>query len=322
MGIFPRIFTSSLFWFGVLMIIALGAAFYLILGKGAEDVITHQLLNQRRTLARAEVSNITAYFEKFGDSVATMANLTSIQRRDADSIKDMETFIEQRRPAGFVGGVILMDTQGIIQFNYNITGTNDQGISFADRDFFIWAKGNASKGEYFISAPFVSSLGATKGETIIVVSSPVYQNNVFKGVIAATVRLQPVVERFIELMKVSDGIKVYLVSEGGNLLYNNFEPVEIGSHFSALFLDDAILRERIEEGLNAPQGDQFRTDRYLVAYSNANIGAQKWSLIIVSSVEETAVYTRPFYVRQTAMFVLTAFAILLFAVISFRRNRV
>lgn len=291
----------------------LGAAFYLVLGRGAQVSVTKQLLTQQQIIARAEVSNITFFFQKLGDSVATLAQLNSIESRDEDTVGILDTFMEQRRDTGIIGGVILTDRAGIVQFNSNVLGTRDIGESIADRNFFAWAKSEAKKGEYYISRPIVARLGATKGQTIIVVASPVYRNGVFTGVLGASVKLQPLVERFFGLMKVSDRTAVYLVNEGGGLIYSNSDQDA---------LSDQIVSDRVEKALIATEEGHFQTEKYLVAYSPLTLGVQKWLLIIASPAQEALDLTRPFYVRQTVIFIVTAFTILLFGTIAGRKNQV
>lgn len=306
------------FWtlrLSLLLIIVLGAAFYLVLGRGAQVSVTQALLIQQQTIARAEKSNIISFFQKFGDSVATLAQLSSIERRDEDTALDLDTFMEQRRDTGIIAEVALTDKLGIVKFNSNISGTRDIGHSLADRNFFAWAKSEAKKGEYYIGRPMVSQLGETISQTTIVVASPVYREDVFSGVLAASVKLQPLVERFFGLMKVSDRTKAYLVNERGDLIYSNSDQD---------VLRDQTVSDRIEKALTSTEEGQFQTEKYLVVYSPLTLGVQKWLLIISSpaAAQEVVGLTRPFYVRQTVIFIVTACTILLFAIIASRKNQV
>lgn len=146
MGTLWKIVSSWLLWFGLFLIIVLGIAFHLVLGKGAKVSVTQQLLNQQQIIARAEASNIITFFEKFGNSVAVLARLSSIESRNANATSDMDAFVEQQRGNGIVVGVVLTDKYGIVQFNSNILGTRDLGKSLADRDFFIWARAIRKRG--------------------------------------------------------------------------------------------------------------------------------------------------------------------------------
>ena len=306
---------------GLLAIVVLGATFYLVLGRGVESSVTRQLLDRQQTIARAEASNIISYFETFGNSVAVLAQLDSIERRDASTVRDMDTFVEQRRESGLIRGVILTDKQGVVRFNSNVLGTRDLGETLADRDYFIWAKDQTGKGKYFISRPVVSRLGATKGQTIVVVASPVYQNGKFAGVVAASVKLAPLAERFFGLMKISEQTEVYLLDGQGDLLYSHSAPDTIGSKFAELFPGNQTLSEEIEKALSATEEGQLQTKTHLVAYSPIILGTQSWLLIISSPAKEAVALATPFYVRLLALLILTSFTILLFGVIAIRKNQ-
>lgn len=320
MGIFRKIFSSWILWFYLISIFMIGAAFYLSLGKQIESTITQQILDRKRIIARAEVGNITVFFERFGNAVATLAQVSSIDVRNADTVSDMDTFVKQRSSNGFVGRVVLTDKNGVVQFNSNVLGTRDLGASLADRDYFIWANTKGEKGKYFISQPAISRLGASKGHVIIVVASPVYQNGTFTGVMAAAVKLEPLAKHFLDLMKISDLTEVYLVDGNGDLLYSNVAPDAVGSKFDELFSGDSALKDRIKKALGAAVGDQFRTKQHLIAYSPVKLGTQSWLLIISSTPQEVESLAMPLYIRQAAMLILTATALLLGTVVIRKRN--
>lgn len=324
MGIFRGTLSSWIFWFGLFSIVVLGAVFYLVLARGAQVSVTQQLLRQQQVIARAEVSNILTFFEKFGNSVAFLAQLNSIERRDAGAtVQYLDTFVEQRREAGLIGGVVLTDKNGVVQFNSNVLGTSDLGGSLADRDYFLELKTQGKKGQYFISQPVVSRLGASKGQTIVVVASPVYQNGAFTGVVAASVKLQPLVERFFGSMRISDMTEMYLVDGQGNLLYSNSNLVRdaVGLSISELFSGDQALSDSIKNTLGKAKEGQFQTEKHLVNYSPIIIGTQTWLLIISSPAQEVINLTRPFYVRHLSVFILTALTIFLFGGVVVRKNQ-
>ncbi len=332
MGIFRKILLSGIFWYSLFSAVLIGAAFYLVLGPpaggGIEATVTQQLLDRKRIIARAEVANITTFFEKFGNSVAFLAQLRSIEARDVDTTYDLDTFVEQRREAGLIGGVVLTDKNGVVRFNSNVMGTRDLGASLADRAYFVWAKNQGERGKYFISQPVMSRLGATKGQTIVVVASPVYQNNKFSGVVASSVKLEPLAERFLGLMKISAMTEVYLVDGNGDLLYSNSasdavgpDSIGVGSNISELFSGDSALSDKIKNALGATVGDQFRTEKHLIAYSPVMLGTQSWLLIISSPMQQVVNLAMPLYIRQAAILILTATTILVLGVIASRKNQ-
>lgn len=322
MGIFRKIVSSWIFLYSLFSIAMIGAAFYLVLSKEIDSTITQQILNRKRTIVRAEVANITTFFEKFGNSVATLAQLSSIEAHNVNTVADLDTFVEQRSEAGIIGGVVLTDKSGVVQFNSNVSGTMDLGASLSDRDYFLWAKDQGGRGKYIISQPIISRLGASKGQSIIVVASPVYKNNEFTGVIAASVKLKPLAQRFLTLMKVSALTEAYMIDSNGDLIYSNVAPDAIGSNISKLFSGNKkALGERIKNALGITVEDQFATKQDLVAYSPVKLGTQSWLLIIASPAQEVVNLAMPLYIRQVGLLVLTATVILLFGVIAVKKKQ-
>lgn len=315
MDTFRKILSSWIFLYSLFSVSLIGAAFYLVLGKEIESTITQQLLNRQRTIARAEAANITIYFEKTGNSIATLAQLSSIEAHNANTVGDLDTFVEQRREAGIIGGIVLTDKNGVVQFNSNVSGIRDLGASLSDRDYFLWAKNQGGEGKYFISQLFVSRLGATKGQSIIVVASPEYKNGAFMGVVAASVKIKPLAERFLTSMKISALTEVYMIDGNGDLIYSNVAPDAIGSNISKLFSGDSALQGKIKNAPGATVGDQFATKQHLIAYSPVILGTQSWLLIISSPAQEVVNLATPLYIRQVVVLVLTATVILLFGII-------
>ncbi len=322
MGRLWKIFSDWIFWFGLFSTVILGAVFYFVLGRSVESTVAQQVVSKQQVIARAEASNIITYLQSFGNSVAVLAQLRSVGRHNADAASDLDTFVEQKRTNGIIGGVVLTDRNGVVQLNSNILGTRDTGSSLADRDYFEWAKTQGGKGKYFFSKPVVSRLGASKGQTIIVVASPVYQGNVFTGVVAASVKLQPLVDRFFGLMKVSDLTEIYVVDGMGELLYSNAFPDAIGSNISELFLGDQAISGSIKNVLLTTKEGQFQTEKHLVTYSPIRIGTQNWFLIISSPTQEVINLSRPFYIHQAAILLVIAFTVLIFGALAIRKNNV
>lgn len=320
MSFFLKKFSIWTLLYVIFLIIMLGVASYLVLGQEAKHTVTQRILDQQHLIARAEASNTEIFFERIGDAVATLAQLKSIERRDSDAGSDLDSFMKQRLNSGLIGGVILTDKDGIVRLNSNILGTKDVGQSLADREYFAWAKNQAKKGDYYVSQPVVSRTGATKGQMIVPVISPVYQNGAFSGIVAVSVKLKPLVDNFFGLMKVGKHTKTKLLSREGELIYSNSSPEAIGSDISEIFPDDQVLTDKINQTLIAKEEGQFATDKHLVAYSPVELSPQNWLLVISSRINEVDEQMRPVYFRQISMLVLTALTFLLFASISVNKN--
>lgn len=310
---------------GLLLIAGLGAVFYLVLFRGAESTITRELLNREQVIARAEAGNVISFFQVFGASIAALTQLNSMEHWDSKTIQDLDVFVEQWRSSNIVGGVVLTDRNGLAQFNSNVSGVPEVGVSLSDRDYFLWAKNSLKKGKYFVGQPVISRLGPTKGQIIVPVAAPVYQKGVFAGVIAASVKLQPLAENYLKLMKVSnDLLEVYLIDKYGKVLYSPV-PDAVGQDASEL------LGDNIKNSLGATQEGKLRAvyldpksgkpEDHLIAYSPISLGSQNWQLIVSSASQNVADITAPIQIRQTAILILMSLTILLFGIIVAKESK-
>lgn len=285
-----RILPNRLLLFVLLATVCLAAAFYLILNSRVNKSTTQQVLNGQLLIARAGKSNLDTFFQAIGNSVALRARTSSVERGDATTEDALDKFVDQWGESGLVSGVVLTDSKGIVTFNANIQGTHDLGESLADRDYFIWAKNQKSEGEYFIGMPVASKLGASKGQTIVPVASPVFANGVFIGVLTAAVKLQPLTQRFLELMKVSDQTRVYLLDQSGSFIYRTPGSEEIS--------------DKIKEVRNETTGGQFQEENLLVAYSPFFIGNLDLVLIVISQDQTVPGLTSSFRIQEAGLLIL------------------
>ena len=297
---------------GLLVIVVSGAVAYLVLARGAKLTITETLLRRQQIIARAEAANITSFFQVFGDSLAVFAQLSSMKGRDARTLEDMNVFVEQWRDSNLVGGIVLTDNQGKVRLNANVLGTHDVGILLADRDYFAWAKVKPEAGEYFLGEPVISRLGATKGQLIVPVAGAVYDGESgFVGALTASVKLKPLTERYLALMKVSDQTDVYLTNEQGELLYSSSVADAVGSSVFELLPE-------LKNKLNQAQEGRLQTREYLTAYSPLLLGNRNWWLIVVSPVQDVIDLAVPIFVRQVLVLLLVACSMVLFGVVAAR----
>mgnify|MGYP001582822215 CR=1 FL=1 len=320
-------------WFiWLILMIGLGVAFYLVLSLGAKSTVDKQFLRRQQTIARAEAGNLAAFFSDFGGSVAVLAQLRTMEQRDANTVRVMEAFVDQWRDRGLVGGIVLTDGRGIVQFNANVTSTSDVGASLADRDYFVRAKGEPERGlpagregEFFVSKPVVSRLGASKGQIIVVAASPVHQNGVFTGVVAASVKLKPLTERYLELMKIFDSIEAFLIGQEGDVWYDSTSSLALGTNIfeagKSGFLGSQALTDAIKDGLRTRQGGELETPENLVAWAPVQAGDRNWLLVVTDPKQAVAKFTAPFLLRQIVIFLVVSLGMLLFGILTSREIR-
>jgi len=305
--VYWRTLPVRIWWVLLFLIVGLGALFIFALGRVAKLSVAEQLLAREQVVARAQAANMASFFEVFGNSVGVFAQLTSVRTRNANLRSNMDSFVEQWRESGIIGGVVVTDRNGVVQYNSNILGTSDVGASLPDRDYFVWAKAGAKEREYFVGSPVVSRLGATKGQFIVPVASPIYQNGEFSGVVSASIKLYPLAQKYLELMKVSDATAEYLFDAKGVLIYSNS-----GGDAANVDADELLSDREVKNALGATKEGKLLIGSRLVAYSPIMLGSQNFLLVTSSPSKEVMGITTPIYIRLAIVLLLVYFTILLF----------
>ena len=323
-----KVFHKQTFLYWLLSIIGIALVIWAIPARGAKQSVTNQLLAKQKVLTRAEANNVSTFFTVFGESVAVMAQLKSIEARNADAQHNLDAFVEQWRESNLNGGIITTNKNGVVDIHSSVTGIVDLGEDLSDREYFVWAQ-DAQKGEYFVGKPIISRLGATEGELIVAVASPIFNGDEFDGAIAASVKLVPLMQRYLDLMKVADDSQVFLLDEGGELIYTSSDKYSYGANVFDYFAKypfkgSEVLVEKTKTALAESKEGSLRTSfidpedasvkNYLVSYSPVLVGGKKWMLVITSPANEVWELTVPIYTRLAFLGIFVSLTVLAFGI--------
>lgn len=304
----------------------IAAAFYFFIGVEAKTSVSDQFAKKQELLVRAEANNITSYINSLGNSIVVLSNLSSMERQDTSTAKDLDAFINQWKASGVIGGVIYADENGKVIFNSNVIGTPDLGGSVADRDYFAWAKSQTKEGEYFVGQPVVSRLGASEGKTIVVVASPVFRDDEFLGALGVSVELDGIAQHYLEVMKVSDTTDVYLIRSDGTVLYDNFNPAANGTKISQVSSKLEALAGSTKIGsteMTYVDPVEGKMEHNSVAFAPVDFGERKWTLVMASPVNVPDLWglAIPMYVRVIILLVLISATLFLFGIVTVEEVR-
>jgi C4-dicarboxylate-specific signal transduction histidine kinase len=304
---FKRLPPSRLWIFWLLSMGFIAAAFYVVLSRGAVESVSDNYLAREETLVKATISNFETFFEAIGKSTAYRARLNNKRQWDSVTVQDMDEFVDEWRDSNLISGILLADRGGVVRLTSNVKGIRDVGESIADRDYFIWAKEQPDVEEYFIGKPVVSRLGASKGQVVVPVASPVFVDGAFKGVLATSIKWEALTQRFLDKVKISDLTYFYFLDTNKDILYTS-----PGSATPSADLMNLVSVDR--EG-------KMQKDGQLIAYSTMELGNQNWILVAVSPSEGAYNLTPPFYIRQTAILVIIALTTLGFGIYMSRETQ-
>lgn len=284
----------KVYLYAFFMVIALSAAFYLILGRQAKSLVTTRLTTRSLLFARAQANNLESYFQALGDSLAIL----SMQPTQTE----IDAFVSDWGKGDLIEGVVVTNSKGKAILSSNVDESSSLGIDLSDKDYFKWAK-NAGLGEHFVGALGVSWLKS--GDQSVVVASPVFKNDVFTGVVAVSVSLDPLSKKFVESMKILDGSTVYLVSKDGKIIDDSSKSSYMGSSIFDIY-------PKIKESLSSENEGVVEGNDNFIAYSTASFSDQDWVIVTTSLRDEVKDYTTPIYLRLLILLGLVSVTLLLF----------
>jgi len=128
-----------------------------------------------------------------------------------------------------VGGISLIDVNGKVIENFNNENIKSTGVDLSDRDYFIKLKENPELA-YTISGPVISKVGLYKGENIVIVASPVLENGKFNGVLASSIVISGLAQKYLYPLKISEETRVCLVDDKGMIISIN-EDEFVGNNY-------------------------------------------------------------------------------------------
>lgn len=328
---------SVRFWaLTALLFLGFAATFYFLVGRTTQTSIIDQFMAREQVLARSEASNLHAFFDVFGESLAVLGQAGSIRSRNEATIRDMDVFTQQWKKTQFIGGILLTGPKGTVRFNSNVLSTHDTGAIIADRDYFTWARDEATVGAVFVGKPVISRLGASRGQTIIPVATPVYDKGQFQGVLATSVELQPLTQHYLGLMNVSPSTEVYLLDTQGTFLYASPDDSVLGTNAleqlqQHSFLGSQPILDHLQAALAHPQEGKIQAGYFnqnanglgirLLVYTPVSVGNQTWLLVMAAPIQEALALVPTLYWQSAAVFGLGVLLILILGILIARNTQ-
>lgn len=325
-------FTTTTRWLvriflGLGVVIALLAVFiYLLAERNTQQSLIEQMLHRQQVIARAGAKSIEAHLINTENGLKLLVRSQRVVVMGKDVQEVLNDYISDRKGTPTTGAAVINREGKIIANANNLGGPTEIGMSVADRAYFAWAKG-AREGEVYLGGPMVSRLGATKGQTIIPIASPIVDNGKFRGAAVTVVLLSKLTELYLNPLKISDQTQVYLVNRDGVLLYAPYERLVGVNYFDYLKSkpykgsEEALapLKKSVEgkgeEGkldILLPNEQQGGTPtRFLIAYSPLKLGSTSLILAVASPIDEAMIFAGPLYTNQTQGIIFWLVAILI-----------
>lgn len=313
------------------VIFTLGACvFYYVSQSVYEKAVVEQMLHREQVVSRAGSSSVESFLNLLGNQIANYSTRGSIVNPGTGTQKDLDLFMKiwEEEP---IGGIILTDNKGVVMSNSNKSGTRVIGSDVSDRDYFLSLISSAQEGEFIIGTPVVSRMGDSKGKYIVVIASPVIKDGQFNGILAVSIILSDLANKYLDPLKVSPQTRIYLIDSNGVILHSPFSNLVGVNYFEYLNGNklkdsdkiinslDKILRTEGESKLDIflPAEPNFQLKQFLIAVSTVDISkfsnSMNWKLAIASPVDDAFLFLYPYSSFSIAYLIFGIFIVLAFS---------
>lgn len=284
--------------------------------KISRKALVEQIQHRQQVAVRSGAKSIESFLNAIGRTTAIIA--------DDPSQHKLDEFVEMWEDDNVVG-IVAVNRQGSVFAASNREDKVEIGETVVERGYFAWAK-TARKGEYRVFSPVVSKIGASKGQFIITVASPIIKNNDFDGVVVTAILVSDLANAYLSNLKVLDSSKIYILTDYGKVIYSE-QPEFLGLDFRDLFKSEFLGKEKVlqiidEElkknsetkiSLAIPNFDNgFKIEPYLISSAPISLTNNLWKIIISVPEDDLLIFTYSFFNSQIiAVFVVVTIFILL-----------
>lgn len=210
----------------LLFIFIVGAcAFFVYLKshEASETLALSQAKSKQSIIVRSASSAIETFLKQTQYQTATLGKESMTTQDPIELQKTYQQFIDSFENTP-VTGVFRLDKNGklilIVNVDRNKAG---EGEDFSDRPYFIAAQDVDSRNHVFITDPFISRAGASKGKYILVVSYPLYKKNDFDGLLGIVILLDKLQEIYVSPLRTEKPARSFIVDSQGDVIVSEDE---------------------------------------------------------------------------------------------------
>lgn len=319
----------------LVVVIVLAGFLYISSSKVAWNTVEEQTLQRQLVVAGSGSVSLRNFIESLERSSLDMAYHLNLGM-DEDETKDLLIMNMKNWIGTPVSSVGVLDKDGIevavVDRNINVfTGTD-----YSDRLHFKWAK-TAKQGQFFLSKPIVSRHGIAKGKLIVVLSTPLFKDGEFNGLVGIGFVVSELTDSYINFLRLGPETRIYLIDNSGLQLHAPLETLvnvnyfEELSKFNYLGKENAValMRMALEDKKGGvmkvylPDMYSGKPSRYLVSYSPIFFNDDKvWTLLIASPEEVVKESLGPLYKNDDRVFTILLMVVLISALLRVTSNKI
>ncbi|HJX45813.1 MAG TPA: cache domain-containing protein [Patescibacteria group bacterium] len=324
------------------IVLIVGGVIYFYSGKITEREVAEQMLHREQVITRAGAASIHSFIDLAGKSLLILSRIPRLGS-NTQTQSALDDFINDWQTTPIVEAM-LVNTEGKVIFVANREVTDiEKNISLADRDYFVWAK-NAKQGELFLGQSIQAKLGAFKDEYVVTLSTPVYKNNEFDGVLVTAILVLKLTDSYINPLKISDRSQIYLVDRSGSIIYSHITPL-LGVNFLDFLEENPFtgsnivinaVKEKFNKLTDESEGkleyirndyfDKTSFNKWLLTYSTIDLGNfsqpdKRWILVVETPYEDAELFSNPFLSNQTIVLIFFILVILISSILGISITR-
>lgn len=293
-------------------LLVIGYFYYWWLGIRAEKTIAEQVNAQKLTLARSGGLAISEFLEDKKADLLFLAEIESIKKdEEEEAIKTILALGKGLKAKGEISGdIVRVDKEGLVIWGINVERLEryrgEQGVSVADRDYFVWAKGQEKLGMVFVGQPVTSRGGFLEGKWVTTMATPVFYQDEFNGLVFMNFLLEDLAQRYVSPAVFSPETHSMLLSQDGVVIASDVSGTT-GENVYQYIEEDKEEKEQclamMEKAFGGLEGNMVhrcwsrplfgQSIKVVSAYAPIRIGEQTWSLFISSPYEKVVELALP-----------------------------
>lgn len=289
----------------------------------AEHVLADRIKAREFILARAGALAIGDFFDTRKIKLLILADLPEIKSLDQEKGRaTTQKFIQEMkdRPLTSLGTT---DKNGKIVWSENPQQQKVvEGVDLSDRDYFLWAKNQKKPGNVYIAQPVIARTGPAKDTWIIIMATPLFNQNQFNGILYAVISTKDLVEKYVTPLTVSPFSAQLILTEEGNVVASTVaENTNLNIFQKNPDLADDFKNNKNGSAIAELSLAKDNPAKSIFGYAPIKTGNQSWFLLV--SVPYGEVYTQmnPFSEAQNeslALLFIGLISIILFHIITIR----
>ena len=288
-----------------IVFVSLGYILYQTTGASSIKSMVEQMLHREQVIARSGAASITSFVDMTSRSLLILSN-------NNINSEVLNTFTKNWSGTPVVG-IIFTDTKGEIKLVASNSEDLSSGGNVSNRDYFIEAS-KSPNNSISIGKPFISRVpGANQTTYKIPIATPVFSNNKFIGVLAVSISIPSLADKYLNSLKISSRTGIFLISSNGDFLNGSIPETADENIFQLAeehpFLGDKIIIPMIRQKLALTQETKldiaipdFTTEkitRTLIASSPTNLSPSMKSMLVVTTpLEDALIFISPFMFRN------------------------